>query len=374
MTWGAIGGSAIGAVGGMLGSKMAAGNKFGGGMDYANKAARQPMLDTLKDINNVYAQPAVNPLMQQGFDAASAMPTTLQQYLDYGNQMMGTGGTAMQGMLGGAQGLMGFDPRQYNASFQAGGAVGPQYDQTAFNQMMGNAGGVINPMLQSIAAMNQRTLGENLMPQMAGNAIASGNTTSSKWGTNNAVLQRGMMDANANAASNLWSQMGQQAAGVGAQYGMSAADAQNRAMLQNTNLSNTLGYEQSGRNMAAALEAMRAGTGAYGDIVSRASPYWQGTMQMQANMPQFLTDLGMMQRNAPADWLNMKQNAIGVVGNFGTGGAAGANGANPSLISDVGKGIGAGMQLGSLFGGPSSSPPPNTAGSNPNWYLNGYGP
>jgi hypothetical protein len=343
MPWGAAAGAAIGAIGSYGSAKAGAGNTFGGGMDYANKVARQPMIDTLEDINRIYGGPAVNELMQQGFDAASGLPAQLQPYLNYGNAMMGAGAGATQGLMQGAGQLMGYDPTQYNATFQGAGAVGPEWAQNTFDQIMGNVPGVVNPMLQSIAAMNARTLGEQQLPGVAGNAILSGNDAGSKWGQQNSITQRGMIDANQRAATDIYGQFGGQAMQQAGQYGIETADAYNQAMLQNMAVGNQLNFSQASDNAQNRLSALNYGTGAYGDLLDAANPYWGAMMQIQTQLPGLYTQLGEMQRNAPADWLKMKQDAIGVVGNFGTGGAAGANGAT---TVDYAKGIGEGALAG----------------------------
>lgn len=340
MTWGAIGGAAIGAAGSYASQKSMQPNKFGGGMDYANKAARQPMLDTLKTAKDIYSQPAINPLMQQGFDLAALLPQTMQPYLDYGTAMLTAGGGGMAGQMAGAGQLMGFDPTMYNAQFQAGGAVGPQFDQRTYNQVFGNYQAGIDPMLQSIAQMNARTLNEQMLPGVAGQAIMSGNQAGSKWGDNTAIAQRGALDRNAQAAAQLYAQGAQQGNQMGGQYGLSTADAINRALLQNTALGNQLNFAQASDNAQNKLRALGLATDVYGNVVGQTNPYFDSMVNLQAKLPSLLQQYGMAQRNAPADWLGQYQDAISVVGNFGTGGASSV----PSGGMDYGQMILAGIQ------------------------------
>ena len=339
-----VGGSLIG---GLMGSK--GGGGYGGGMDFFNKVARKPMEDTLGMAKDVYeAGKAGNALMDQGFLNAQNLQQNLNPYMNYGNQMLGIGTAAGAGALGAGMGLLGFNPMAYNAQFQAGGAYGPQYQQGLYNQIMGNAQGAINPMLQSIANMNARMFNEQALPGMAAQAIGSGNTANTKWGLNNAVLARGVADANAQAAAGLYGNAFQQANQTAGQYGLEQANAINQMMRLNTQLGNQLSFQQAGQNAELGLRALGAGGDLFGNLMAQTNPYWSGMINSITGLPQLQASLGLAQRNAPMDWLEGYQGLINTVGTAGapTGGMAGGG----NNMAAIGQGIQAGAQFGGMLG------------------------
>jgi hypothetical protein len=273
----------------------------------------------------------------------------------------------------GASALMNYDPSQWNQQFQGTGAMGPQFDQNAYNQTFGNYQSAIQPMLGSIADMNARMLNERELPGVAAGAIGSGNTAGSKWGNNSAIAERGAMDRNAQAAAQMYAQGAQQGNQIGGAYGQSMADAMNRAMLQNSALGNQYNFGQADANRQAQLRALGLGTDAFSKMVDQTNPYWQGMLEAQTQLPGMYANMGMMQRNAPADWLNMQQDALLKVGNAGTGGAAGAGGTpGGNIMQGAGAGWNAGLNFGQLFGGNSLNPQQSAGYGNKTDLINSW--
>lgn len=347
MTWAAVGSTAASVGGSLLQSSMNSPPKYGGGYDYINKDMRTPISNVGKDVNAIYGanKSGLNDWMTAGLEGLANMGQTYQPYIDYGQSMLNAGGQGAGGALDAAGRLSAFNPYTSNAQYQAGQSYGPQYDYGTAMGMMSMAPGFINPMLQSIAGMNQRTLGENWMPDMAGNAIGSGNTTSSKWGTNNAILQRGMMDANAQAASGLYGQMGQQAMEAGSQYGLSAGDWKNQMERMNTELGNTLGFRQSMENAGMqnqyGISALEGAGNIYGNVLNQSNPYFSQMIQMLAGIPQSQYAAGQMKMNAPLDWANSNLATMLQVGSAGAPTSSGVGGGGNSTQ---------GKNWGSMFG------------------------
>lgn len=333
MAWGALASTALNIGGQYLGSKMGKAPGYGAGYDYVNKDIRPHLKQMGADLAGIYGanKSGLNDWMTQGLEGLYNMGQTYQPMLDYGQSMLGMGAQAGQGAMGAAEAMRAFNPYLSNQQYQAGQAYGPQYDYGTAMGMMSMAPSFINPMLQSIAGMNARTLGENLMPQMAGNAIGSGNTTSSKWGTNNAILQRGMMDANAQAASGLYGQIGQQAMQAGSQYGLSAGDWANQMARLNTSLGNQYGYQQALQNAEMqnryGLGALEGAGNIYGNMMSNTNPYFSAMTQMLAGIPQSQYMAGKMKLMAPTDWLTSNLAPMLQIGTAGSpSGVAGGGG------------------------------------------------
>jgi hypothetical protein len=335
-------------LGGLMGSGGSP-NQYGGGMDYFNKVARKPMESTLGLAKQVYDQGATTPLMDQASGMMTNLPNTISPYLQYGNQMLQASPEAFNGVMGAGNALARFDPTGYNQQFQAGQAVGPAYGQQAYSQVMQNAQGAINPMLDQIGKMNSRIFGEQMLPRNAGAAIMAGDTSGSKWTQSNSLDARSMAEANAQAASSLYGNAFNQAAGVGADYGSAAAQAQNAMTGINTQMGNQLRFQQGQQNASGLLDAWRGAGSNFGQALNMSDPYFASMMQSQIALPQMLFNMGLQQRNAPADWLTQYQNAIGTVGTAGapTGGTGG-------VANNQGQNFGAAMgatneMLGSLF-------------------------
>jgi hypothetical protein len=357
--WGQIIGAGVGAAGNYLGQKSGQAPGFGGGMDYFNKVARQPMIDTLGYAKDLYSKGTdINALMQQGIDAMSGLRTDLAPYLQYGQNMLGLGGQAASDIQGIAGLLANFNPAQFNAQYQAGQAYAPQFAQDVYGQAMSNAQGAINPMLQSIAQMNADAFNRQTMPGIAANAISVGAPTS-KWGINNALAVGELGKANAGAAANLYGQYGQQALGLGGNFGLARGDAINRMGQLNTQLSNQLGFQQAGNNADNYLRAMMGAGGLQGNLLAQTNPYVQLMMQTLSALPGQEFALGQLQNNAGFDRLGAYQDLISAVGNAGTGGASANPGGGGFNYGQMLLGGLQGAQLGGkLFGnwGANSAP------------------
>ena len=364
--------------GNYIGGKIGQPGGYGAGYDYINKDIRPHLKQFGADLAGIYGanKSGLNDWMTQGLEGLYNMGQTYAPMLQYGNDMLNVGGGAAQGAMSAADKMMNFNPYLSNAQYQAGQSYGPNYDYGTAMGMMSMAPNFINPMLQSIAGMNQRTLGENLMPQMAGNAISSGNTAGSKWGTNNAILQRGMMDANAQAASGLYGQIGQQAMQAGSQYGLSAGDWANQMARLNTSLGNELSFRQNMNNAdnlnRYGMAGLQGAGDIYGNMMSQTNPYYTAMIQMMAGIPQAQYQAGLLKRDAPVDWLTSTLDPMLRIGTAGSpGGGAGGSGFNTQNAQNWGDMFNmAGGKLWSAWN--NQKPPQNTAGSDPNWYLNGY--
>jgi hypothetical protein len=322
--WGQLGATALSAAGSYFGGKSGQPGKYGAGYDFINKDIRPYLKGMGADLNSIYSanKSGLNDWMTQGLQGLYNLGETYQPMIDYGNSMLGLGGQSAQGAMGAANAMMGFNPYTSNQQYQSGQAYGPQYDYGTAMGMMSMAPSFINPMLQSIAGMNQRTLGENLLPGMAGSAIGSGNTTSSKWGTNNAVLQRGMMDANAQAAAQMYGNIGNQALQTAGQYGLSAGDWLNQMSRLNTTLGNQLGFEQGMQNAEMqnryGLGALSGAANIYGNMMSNTNPYFSALTSMYAGIPQSQYQAGKMQMMAPTDWLTANLGPMLQIGTAGS--------------------------------------------------------
>jgi hypothetical protein len=248
-----------------------------------------------------------------------------------------------------ANSLLNFDPTQFNQMFQGAGAVGPQFDQGAYNQAFGNYSSAIQPMLSSIGQMNADALNRTALPGMTASAIQSGNMSGTKVPMNAALLAGETAKANANAAAQMYGQGAQQGNQLGGAYGQSMADAINAAMLQNSSLGNQLNFRQGQSNAEMAMRGLQQGGDLYGNLMSQSSPYWGAMVNAVSALPGRLTELGTMQRDAPMDWLKGYQDLITNVGTAGapSGGAGGGGG---SGMAGVGQGIQAGAQVGGLIG------------------------
>ena len=342
MGWGAIAATVANIAGQAIGGKMGQPGGYGAGYDYVNKDIR-PFLKAMgADLNSIYGanKSGLNDWMTQGLEGLYNMGQTYKPMLDYGQSMLGMGAQAGQGAMGAADAMRAFNPYLSNQQYQAGQAYGPQYDYGTAMGMMSMAPGFINPMLQSIAGMNQRTLGENLLPQMAGSAIGTGNTTSSKWGTNNAILQRGMLDANAQAAAQMYGNIGNQAMQTAGQYGLNAADWLNQMARLNTSLSNQYGYQQALQNAEMqnryGLAALQGAGDIYGNMMSNTNPYFSAMTQMLAGIPQSQYMAGKMKLMAPTDWLTSNLDPMLKIGTAGSPSGVAGGGTNAQQAQNWG--------------------------------------
>jgi hypothetical protein len=308
-------------------------------MDYANKIVRQPLVDLTGQLQQLYNanSTGINPLMQQGFDAAGGLQQSMNPYLQTGNQYLQGGLDAFGGAFGGARALMDFNPYAYNAQYQAGQAYGPQYAQGVYQQAMSNAQGAIAPMLAQIGQMNARMFNRQMLPGIAASAIDAGAPTT-KWGLNNALAAGEVANANANAAANLYGNAYNAAANLGGQYGLNASDQYNRMAQLNTQLQNQLQFQQAGQNLTGALSGMNYGSQILQHLAGLGGDQLGMMMDMTARLPGLQIGYGQLQQNAPWDVASKYFGLLSGIGGVGapTTSTPGAGGSNAAAGAQAG--------------------------------------
>lgn len=345
MSWGAVAGATIGAVGSYMGSKGG-----GGGSQQSSNApwgVQAPYLDygfgqTKDALNNAlamgtYGGPRVaglDPMQTQGANYAG---TYANGYGMPGAQALGS--TAIGNVNAGAN----FGSNAAGLYAQVNGADPTQQIIKNANAYANNPS--VDGLIDSANRDVTRQLNEQDLPSLARAASGSGNTNSTRTGTESAILQRGASDRMADTASNIRSQF----------FGKGLDMAQGQ---YNQNLSNSLNANSQ------LLQAYQAG----------GNGVLQGQQAAGNTMDQLLAGGGLFQtqnqagitagqqafqekQNGALDLLGKYQSIIG--GNYGgTSSSSSSSGSNPwasALQGGLG-GASAGAGLFGKLGGYSTTP------------------
>lgn len=273
----------------------------------------------------------------QGRLGQSTVAPQTQQFQDYLGAVSGFGQQAQnlqQQALAPAQGYgqLGGQAQQYLGNvLGAGGFQAP----TQQGVDMGTVGSLINnPLLeQQIQASTRdigRQLGEQTMPGIASQSVATGNVGSTRRGVAEGIAQRGAADRAADVAAHLRGGAYQQALGIGAQQ----AGANQQAQLSTNQL-----------NQALASGTLGQAGGLQQGALGQAYGFGQGALAPQQQAAQVAQGYAQQQTMDPWTQLQLYQGALGqpitLSESTQQGGGAGVGG----LLSGIGA-IGQGFGFG----------------------------
>ena len=225
------GGSAL--IGGFMGNKAA--KQQNAANERMNRMQMMPYTDARPYTTGLYSQG--QDALQSALDTGAYTGQTFAGMTDQEKDAAGLGETSARNAYSDGLGFMG-------AGRGFANNYGNLYNQ-AQQDMLGNAIGYasnnVQPLLRQAMRNDYRNLYENQLPATGLNAMASGNTNSSRRGVREAILERGLQDREADTATALQDML----------IGRSLNAQQNRfsnAMEANRNLANTYntGFSQTG--------------------------------------------------------------------------------------------------------------------------------
>jgi hypothetical protein len=307
---------------------------LGGSSEPQEQAPWGPQSDQLKNIygeaESLYGQGPQQ--YYPGQTVAGANPNMQNYFGGMGDYSQGGVGSGEFMQNQGRQLAGGMDQSQGFYNEAMGNYFNP-YASAKYNQQISdsvNNNPVLNSQIQQGQQDINRNMQENILPSIAGGAVATGNTGSTRRGVAEGVAMRGAMEQGSDMATNMRSNAYNQGINQANNWASGEQFGQNR-MFDAANMMNQQG--QFGSNQMA--QGYGVGSQAYQDLLG-AGMYERGVEQEGMNAERERFDF---EQNAP--WQNLN-NYYNIVGSGNWGGTSAGGG--PSSGNQL-------MQMGTQLGG-----------------------
>lgn len=248
-----------------------------------------------------------------GYSNSSTIPGTTG---DIGTAVAGAGSNALQSALSGLQGYTPQGNTQSNIDAATAYANNP----------------AIDGQIQAAMRDAQRSVSEQVLPQLARSEALSGNTMSTKNAISQGIVERGLADQTADTSANIRSQ----AYNTGLQLAENGRQADNSNILQSLLGTASAGTGAVGTGLGGLTDSLNQQTGLF-NLANQA-----GQGQQAADQASIDNAKGMSEYANNNVWQNL-QNMFGIVGSNQWGGTSTGEStkeSTPSLWSTIGSGLG----------------------------------